>query len=133
MRECAAGQRSLYKFRHELRGADLRQMRRPRDHLRFTRGRLYRKHPTRAAQHPLIGDVPFPEIISGSPQRNRETVGGDDGLEVRANVQVQRLEALVQALVIVKRQRAWMRIERKRAQRATQPGKLYVQLFGVPT
>src|SRR5579864_9613219 len=94
---------------------------------------MQRKHPSRAAQHTLVGNGAFPEIVPRALQRNRKAVGGDDGFQMRANVKVQGVETIIQVLMIVKRQSARMRIERKRAQRAAQPRELHIKLLRVAT
>ena len=88
------GQRALYQFAHKLRRTHLCQLRRACDHRRFSGLGVQRKHPSRAAQHALVGDIALPEVILGALQRNRDAVGRDDGFQVRADVQIQRFESI---------------------------------------
>jgi hypothetical protein len=122
---------SLHQFQREFRGADFHETRDARDDIRRPGARFDAQDPRGVAKRARVGDRSGVQGRRAQRERDRNERGRNDQLQVGTNVIVQAPEASREILVIVEREIARMRFERKRAQRSRQPGQLHVQLLRV--
>ena len=119
------------QFPNEFSGTELYQLRSALDELGLAHGGVNSQYPAGAAQNARIADFALVEVVRHLGERDGDAIGGNDGLQMRADVFVELFEALAQIAVIVKRQGARMGVEREGAQSAAQPRHFHEKLFGV--
>ena len=124
-------QGALHQFAHEWRSADLHQLRHFGHQFGFADVDARGQHPARAAETALVGDLALPKVFARRVQRNRQAVGGDDGFQVGADVRIQQAETFAQVLVVVQRELARVRIQRKGAQGSGEPRQFQKKLLGM--
>src|SRR5262249_52946569 len=101
--------RTPHQFQCELGRAHLRELRHARGDLDAVHGGAYAEDPARAAEGPLVRDRASVKKWRRGAEWHDRPRGWCDQLQMRPDVLIERAETLLEVVVVVRRQRAWVR------------------------
>lgn len=131
MGERESGHGAFDELRDELLGADFDELRSAGDEFGFTDGGADSEDPLGAGEAAVVGDGSFEEEFGSGFEGNGEAVGGDDELELIADLVVERGEDDVEGAMVVGGEIAGMGVEREGAEGSGEAGEGEIEFLGV--